>query len=275
MTDRKRIAVTGGGSFDPAELVRAMVELAESDRGLYRNVHPEESEELVRTRQGDAWTRRQSPPPDHVAAVSRAGSKGSSTMEQPTTRQATVAPSARPGKKLGATGELTTFWHVKQGHEQQLRAVLEQLDRAPLEIKASAGMLIGTLHDRRWVLFDDDTRMMFCTNYDGEWDPYIEAFAEHNAAAFEAIFAHIEGFPDGGMHDPGLLDYVTSHQVTAVEYMRFYEGTVHQIQRALALQKAFDALIDSPAFQQVVRDPAFKPLVDTPEFQAVLDHAAG
>jgi hypothetical protein len=105
--------------------------------------------------------------------------------------------------------------------------------------------------------------------------PYIEAFAEHNAAAFEAIFAHIEGFPDGGMHDPGLLDYVTAHQVTAVEYMRFYEGTVHQIQRALALQKAFDALIDSPAFQQVVRDPAFKPLADTPEFQAVLDHAAG
>ncbi|HEV2929257.1 MAG TPA: SDR family oxidoreductase [Propionibacteriaceae bacterium] len=55
--------------FDPGELVRAMVELAESDSGLYRNVHPKESEELVRTRQRDAWTRRQTPPLDHIEAV--------------------------------------------------------------------------------------------------------------------------------------------------------------------------------------------------------------
>jgi hypothetical protein len=196
-------------------------------------------------------------------------------MTDPTTQDSTGTPRTRPGKKQGATGELTTFWRVRKGHEQQLRAVLEGLDRAPLEAKAHAGMLIGTLHDRRWVLFDDDTRMMFCTNYDGEWDPYIEAFAEHNAPAFEAILAHIEGYPEGGMQDPGFLDYLIAHQVTAVEYMRFYDGTVHEIQRALALQKAFDALIDSPGFQQAVRDPAFKPLVDTPEFQAVLDHAAG
>ena len=46
--------------FDPAELVQAMVELAESDSGLYRNVHPRESEELVRDREREAWTRPQS-----------------------------------------------------------------------------------------------------------------------------------------------------------------------------------------------------------------------
>jgi hypothetical protein len=90
------------------------------------------------------------------------------TNEQ-TPDDATTAP--RPGRKHGATGELTTFWHVKKGHEEQLRAALETLDRWPIEEKAHAGRLIGTLHDRRWVLFDDDTRMMFATNYDGEWVP--------------------------------------------------------------------------------------------------------
>ncbi|MBT2234295.1 hypothetical protein [Nonomuraea sp. NEAU-A123] len=28
---------------------------------------------------------------------------------------------------------------------------------------------IGTLHDARWVLFDDDTRLLFATNFDGDW----------------------------------------------------------------------------------------------------------
>jgi hypothetical protein len=37
------------------------VELIESDSGLYRNVHPKASEELVRGRERDAWTRRQAP----------------------------------------------------------------------------------------------------------------------------------------------------------------------------------------------------------------------
>ena len=181
----------------------------------------------------------------------------------------------RPGRKQGETGELTTFWRVKKGHEKQLRAVLEQLDSWPLEDRAHAGNLIGTLHDRRWVLFDDDTRMMFSTNYDGEWDPYIEAFVEHNAKAFDMILEHVDGWPEGGLHDPAVFDCLIDHQATAVEYMRFYDGTVQEIKRALALKKAFEALIDSPAFQQAVRDPAHQSVFDTPEFQVVLDHAAG
>jgi hypothetical protein len=63
-----------------------------------------------------------------------------------------TAKRGRPGKKQGATGDLTTFWHVKNGHERQLRAVLEGLDQASLEDKAHAGMLIGTLHDIDYVL---------------------------------------------------------------------------------------------------------------------------
>jgi hypothetical protein len=35
-------------------------------------------------------------------------------------------------------------------------------------------MLIGTLHDRRWVLFDDDTRMMFGTNIGIQWNDGLD-----------------------------------------------------------------------------------------------------
>jgi hypothetical protein len=186
-----------------------------------------------------------------------------------------AAKPKRPGYKQGLTGELTTFWNVKKGHEKQLRQVLEGLNQWPMEERAYAGRRIGTLHERRWVLFDNDTRMLFCTSYDGEWDPYIEAFAEHNAKAFDVIFAHIEGWPSAGLKDPGIFDYIVAHQVTATEYMRFYDGTVKEIQNALKLQKAFNKLIDTQEFREAISNPALKPLLETPEFKAVLDHAAG
>ena len=39
-----------------------MVDLVEADSGLFRNVHPKESEESVRNARQEAWTRRQSAP---------------------------------------------------------------------------------------------------------------------------------------------------------------------------------------------------------------------
>ena len=36
---------------------------------------------------------------------------------------------------------------------------------------------VGSVHDMRFVFFDNDTRMIFATTYDGDWDPYIDDFA--------------------------------------------------------------------------------------------------
>ena len=35
---------------------------------------------------------------------------------------------------------------------------------------------VGTVHDMRFVFLDNDTRMLFATAFDGEWDPYIDDF---------------------------------------------------------------------------------------------------
>lgn len=48
--------------FDPKDLVREMVALVEAETGLFRNVHPKESEEFVRSQERDAWTRQQNAP---------------------------------------------------------------------------------------------------------------------------------------------------------------------------------------------------------------------
>lgn len=45
--------------FDPQEMIDKMVEVAENDGGLYRNICPEEFIDLVKEVQADAWTKRQ------------------------------------------------------------------------------------------------------------------------------------------------------------------------------------------------------------------------
>jgi hypothetical protein len=53
-----------------------------------------------------------------------------------------AAASDPPGRKQGATGEFTTFWHVKKGDEKAIRETLETLNRAPEQDRAAAGPVI-------------------------------------------------------------------------------------------------------------------------------------
>ena len=36
---------------------------------------------------------------------------------------------------------------------------------------------VGTIHDLRFVIFDNDTRLLFASTFDGDWDAYINDFA--------------------------------------------------------------------------------------------------
>ena len=62
-------------------------------------------------------------------------------------------------------------------------------------------MAIQTIHEARFVLFDDDTRLAFITSFDGPWDAYMEDFftSGPTLALFDVIFRHVEGY--GGLPD--------------------------------------------------------------------------
>ncbi|MGQ0776948.1 MAG: hypothetical protein ACT4NY_21440 [Pseudonocardiales bacterium] len=169
---------------------------------------------------------------------------------------------------------MTTFFKVKPGHEQQLRELLETFGRRSDEERQVTGLKIGTLHEMRWALFDDDKRLMFCTSYDGEWDPYIDDFARVAQVVFDTIFVHIEDYPEAGIRDPRAKDFVVEHQVTTLDYTRFHEATIKEVRKALATQKAFQDVLDTTEFRQAFDNPALKPLFDTPEFRKLLEIAA-
>ncbi|HUR02272.1 MAG TPA: hypothetical protein VM347_07025 [Nonomuraea sp.] len=148
---------------------------------------------------------------------------------------------ARPGLKSGRTNEFTLFFNVKPGHGPQIRDIFQQpgFEEKRKEISAR----IGTLHDARWVLFDDDTRLLFATNFDGDWDAYIDDFAAQIPDIFDTILQHTEDYP--GINDPNIKDAIVAHQETACSYSRTIpDATVKDLQKAVRVQEAFQHLLD-------------------------------
>ena len=161
----------------------------------------------------------------------------------------TRVPSARKGGHDGVRNELSVFLKVKPGHEQQIRAILSGYSKAPDSPQRKPLADVGTLHEARQVLFDDDTRLLIATSFDGDWDVYIDDFARtHVLDDWHAFLVHCEGYPDEGQPPPSLFEkkeFLTAHQVTAAAYFGTYpDVTVKQIVKSLRLQSLFQALLD-------------------------------
>ena len=78
----------------------------------------------------------------------------------------------RIGARQGKVSELTGFLPFAKGGAKRLRGLLQLL-----EGNFRAADAVGTVHDMRFVFLDNDTKLLFATAYDGDWDAYIEDFA--------------------------------------------------------------------------------------------------
>jgi hypothetical protein len=56
-------------------------------------------------------------------------------------------------------------------------------------------MGIPTIHFARWVLFDDDKRVLFFSNFDGSWQQYLGDFIDLSGWGLSAIFSNTKVFP--------------------------------------------------------------------------------
>jgi hypothetical protein len=176
--------------------------------------------------------------------------QGEKDMEQP----------KRKGLRSGVMTEFTIFTNVKSGHEKAVREEIERATHDPR--RAEAVQEIGTLHEARFVLFDNDRRLLFCSSFDGTWDKYIDDFAStYIANIFDAAFSHCEGYP--GLTDPNIKDWFMANAREAVAYLTAYpDASVKEIWKALAVEKAFQEVLDNPAAEQALQAPALKPLLE-------------
>jgi hypothetical protein len=170
---------------------------------------------------------------------------------------------SRPGVSVGPTSEFSLFFYVKPGQGEALRAALHDLQDTPGYRPGDYGMAVGTIHEARFVLFDDDTRLAFVTSFDGPWDAYMEDFftSGPTLALFDVIFRHAEGY-DGLPDLPALKAFIGGAQQTAAAYARNYPGTVKEIRKAQRVNTAFQQVLDHPDAAEALQHPALKPLLD-------------
>src|SRR5256885_2356832 len=175
----------------------------------------------------------------------------------------TASGASGPGVSVGLTSEFSLFCRVKPGAGESLRSALEDLQETPGYRPGDYGMAVSTIHEARFVLFDDDTRLAFITSFDGPWDAYMDDFftSGPTIALFDVIFRHVDGY-DGLPDMAALHGFILGAQETAAAYARNYGGTVKEIRKAQRVNTAFQQVLDDPAAGEALQHPALKPLLD-------------
>ena len=123
---------------------------------------------------------------------------------------------ARPGLTVGSTNEFSLFFRVKPGEGEVLRKALLDLQDTDGYRPGDYGMAVQTIHEARFVLFDDDTRLAFVTSFDGPWEAYMGDFftSGPTLGLFDVIFRHVEGY-DGLPDLDSLKAFILGAQQTA------------------------------------------------------------
>jgi hypothetical protein len=151
-----------------------------------------------------------------------------------------IESAGRVGARLGKRSELTIIVPLAAGGAKRLRAFLRLLggNLSPGATK------VGTLHDMRFVFLDNDTRMLFATSFDGDWDTYIDDFVTLIPDYLDIIDSAWEGWP--GIRSPGAKDYLVKHQITADGwFVANPDLTLTEIGRLKHIGKAVDEFLDT------------------------------
>ena len=157
------------------------------------------------------------------------------------TMQKTVK--ARPGTRTGQSNEFTIICNLKPGGAERMRMLLAGGFTGDRQKNTDR---IGTVHDLRFVIFDNDTRVIFASTFDGDWESYIDDFATIIPDEIDLLFHECVGYP--GIHSPEIKDWIVSQQVSATGFYSAYpNATVRDVWKALKTKKAFDELLDSAA----------------------------
>lgn len=156
-----------------------------------------------------------------------------SHLSEPRSR---MESAGRAGSRQGTVSELTLMLTFAPGGAQRLRTLLQAQNG-----NFDDADRVGTVHDMRFV-FLDDTKLLFATAYDGDWDPYIDDFATKIPDIMDIAFSAFEGWP--GIHNPEVKNWIAKHQITAEGWFVANDLTVAETRRLKRIGKAVDEFLD-------------------------------
>ena len=180
--------------------------------------------------------------------------------------ETTYTTTAKSGKgaRHGVVSELTAFLTIKPGEADALREGLhtfhERIRNAPWDVIQKIGIV-----DIKHVIFDDDTRVIWNTTFDTDWDPYVDdAFALIGSGPWTGWVQHVVEYdPEDWNSGRGIKRFAQAAQVPAAEYSRSIPDlTLSQVKEAQRVKEAFEKVLDTPGALEALQNPVLKPLLD-------------
>jgi len=181
------------------------------------------------------------------------------------------------GTSHGVASELTTFFTIKPGHTEEMRAACERFNTYLHGLDPLIAQKSG-LREWRQAIVNNGQNLLFMTTFEADWDPYIDdavlvigidhiidwlrhtVEAEQHRAELQPVVAAARQ----GIASTAVLKQIL--QAVQVPASSFWDAlsaeTVPQIRKAQWLQHSFDKVLDNPAAAQALQQPVLKPLLD-------------
>jgi hypothetical protein len=171
--------------------------------------------------------------------------------------------------RVGTAYALTVFTPIIPGHEDELRAHIDNLPLGPDSPLAK----LDRLHLARIQIFDElvyqgrpqkpdglnHKQLLFTSTFDGELDPYLDQLCERIGPDADRWWRHCSGYPGTGDRE-AFKRYIQQHQVdTSLFASAFPTATVRDIRHSLELRDKVAAFaadaqgLDAPTLQQRFR----------------------
>jgi hypothetical protein len=178
---------------------------------------------------------------ENILRDMQSGAAGEQAGQSGVPQQRAGENPSRKGSRRGKVSELTVIAPLRPGGAARLRAFLQTLHGS---VGNQGVDKVGTVHDMRFVFIDNDTRLLFCTAYDTDWDAYIDDFATLIPDILDLQFGELEGWP--GVRSPQVKDFIVDHEVTAdFWYVAVPELTVAETKRLQHVGQAVDEFLDN------------------------------
>ena len=148
-----------------------------------------------------------------------------------------------PGKRIGKKGEISFIGKLVPGAAKVFR---ERLPQIQAEAAYWEGK-VGTLHDFRATLIDNDTRMLVTIVYDGDFKPYLEDVLREAGPWLDQIFDGWEGFR-GTKDRKSVAELVANtHFECDVFFVANPDVTGRDVAKMQRLSKAVGEMMDAAA----------------------------
>lgn len=129
--------------------------------------------------------------------------------------------------QVGQVTALTVITPIIPERLEILKQVLEAVQQDPSQSIAK----IATIHFARWVVIDNGTRLLFTSNFDGQFEDYIQDFVREIPDGLDRIWGNCVDYP-GSRPIEGFFEYIAKH--------RFDENCFYAAYPNLTVRDVFD-----------------------------------